>query len=159
MESIQALGMQSFDGMPKEEQALRQMKALLQRVRGRLDERLEPMGVTTAQLQMLHQIAAADGEQRRVSSAGVARLCGVTPQTMQAQLVRSEKAGWVRRGVDPENERLVLWRLTARGRGLLAEAEVVFAQVIQRAWKGVPAAETRVAMRVVEQLLENLREA
>ena len=133
------------------------MKAVLQRVRGRLDEQLEPKGLTTAQLQMLHQIALADGESRRVSSAGVARLCGVTPQTMQAQLVRSERAGWVRRGVDPENERLVLWRLTASGRRMLRQAEVVFAGVLEQAWKGVPAAETRVVLRVVEQLLENLQ--
>ena len=143
-------------GMQKEELALRQMKAVLQRFRGRLDEALEPIGLTTAQLQVLHQIALAAEEGRQVSSAGVARLCGVTPQTMQTMLVRSEVAGWVRRSTDPENERLVLWAVTASGRRLLKQAEAAFAVVLERAWKGVPGAGMRELMRVTERVLENL---
>ena len=143
-------------GMQKEELALRRMKAVLQRFRARLDEALEPIGLTTAQLQVLHQISVAAAEGRRVSSAGVARLCGVTPQTIQTLLVRSEDAGWVRRSTDPENERLVLWSVTASGRRLLKQAESAFAGVQARAWKGVPATGLRELMRVTSRVMENL---
>lgn len=142
--------------MQKEEQALRQIKAVLQRFRGRLDERLEPLGLTTAQLQVLHQIHLSAAEGRRVSSAGVARLCGVTPQTIQTLLVRSEKAGWVRRSADAENERLVLWSVTASGRRRLRQAEVAFAGVLERAWRGVPATEVRTLLRATDKVIENL---
>ena len=142
--------------MQKEERALRQMKAVLQRFRGRLDEALEPVGLTTAQLQVLHQISLAAAEGRRVSSAGVARLCGVTPQTIQTLLVRSETAGWVRRSADPENERLVLWSVTASGRRVQKQAEAAFAVVLDRAWKGVPATGMRELLRVAARVLENL---
>ncbi len=144
--------------MQKEEQVLRQMRSVLQRFRGRLDEGLEPMGLTTAQLQVLHQISVAEGEGRRVSSAGVARMCGVTPQTVQALLVRSERARWVRRNADPENERLVLWSVTASGRRVLQRAEAAFDAVLERAWRRVPAAGVREMMRVMEHVLGNLQD-
>ena len=142
--------------MQKEEQALRRMKAVLQRFRGRLDERLEPLGLTTAQLQVLHQIHLAAAEGRRVSSAGVARLCGVTPQTIQTLLVRSETAGWVRRSADAENERLVLWSVTASGQRLLKQAEAAFARVLEQAWRGVPVTGMRALLRVADQVIANL---
>ncbi len=145
-------------------EAMRQMRLLLQRFRGVLDENLEPLGVTTAQLQVLHQISVAAertgdavGAPQPLSGAGVARLCGVTPQTVQALLVRSERAGLVRRRGDPANERLVLWSLTPAGKRVLERAETIFDGVLERAWTGVGTAEVRQVTRVIEQCVGNLR--
>ena len=146
-------------------QAMKLMRHFMQRSRDLLDEGLEPLGVTTAQLQVLHQVALA-GERPResaaqggsMSGAGIARMCGVTPQTAQALLVRSEREGLLRRGGDPANERLVLWSLTPAGRRLLDRSQVVVEQLMARAWKGLPAADVREVTRVLERCMENLRE-
>lgn len=142
--------------MSEEEKLLREMKAVLQRVRSRMDEEFAPSGMTTAQLHMLHQVELAEQQGHEVSGADVARLCGVTPQTMQSALVRAERAGWLSRGTHPQNERLVLWEVTTSGRKIVRRAEQTFDEILRQAWGGISSAKMKGLHEVMDQMLANL---
>ena len=129
------------------------MRDLLLGVRLELDERLRPHGVTSAQLKVLRQID--DGG--RLTGARVARLCHVTPQTVQALMARSERSGLVRRGTDPENERLVLWSLTPAGKRLMRRAEAIFEEVQAQVWAGLSAEQLAKLGEVLGVGVQNLR--
>ena len=133
--------------------AVLQMKDLLLEVRSELDEGLKPLGVTSAQVKVLREVE----ERGRITGAQAARLCHVTPQTVQALLVRCEREGWLERSADPENERLVLWSLSAEGRRLAREAEAVFEAVQERLWAGTSVAEIREVNGLLAGFLERIR--
>ena len=132
--------------------ALRQMKQLLLAFRGQMDEQLRPQGATTAQVQMLYQMS----ELGTSTGARLARSLNVTPQTIQTMLARSEGEGWVQRGRDGENDRLVMWSLTVAGDGLLQEAEVAFNALQKRLWRGFTAKSLHELNGVLAQCLANL---
>ena len=112
--------------------ALRQMKRALIAFRGRLDDRLRPFNVTTAQLQMLHAISLVPGG----SGAEFARFCHVTPQTAQGLLTRAVRHGWVTRGKAAHNSRLVTAELTPAGHELLAHADTIAKSIESEMWAG-----------------------
>ena len=113
------------------------MKRALIAFRSRLDDRLRPLNVTTAQLQMLHAISLAPGG----SGAEFARLCHITPQTAQGLLTRAVRHGWITRGKNASNSRLVTAELTPAGRDLLATAETIAQSIEAEMWAGVSAPE------------------
>jgi DNA-binding MarR family transcriptional regulator len=94
------------------------MRRMLVGFKARLDEELKDHAVTTAQLRFLYEVRERPGG----SGAQMARACFVTPQSAQAMLTRAVERGWIVRGKDPENERLVTLRLTPAGRKLLEYA-------------------------------------
>ncbi len=134
--------------------ALRQMKRALIAFRGRLDVELRPHGITTAQLQMLHAISLAPGG----SGAEIARLCHITPQTAQGLLARALRQGWIRRGKDPRNDRLVTAVLTPAGRRLVREADRIAQTIEAGMWAGIDPAETAALNQLLGRLLNQLGE-
>jgi DNA-binding MarR family transcriptional regulator len=130
------------------------IKHLLLAMKARLDERLQDRKVTSAQLRFLHELRKLPD----VSGAKLARECSVTPQTAQAMLVRSVKAGWVVRGADKENGRLVTARLTPAGEELLAYAEEIVREFESEVWAGVSALELRTANTIIEKALANVEQ-
>jgi DNA-binding MarR family transcriptional regulator len=66
--------------------------------------------------------------------------------------------GWVVRGTDDENHRLVTARLTPAGERLLAYADGVLAQLSAEVWSGISLAELREMNAVIERGLENLKD-
>lgn len=131
---------------------MRRMKSLLIAFRGRLDDELRPMGVTTAQMQMLHAIREHPG----ASGAQLARACRVTPQTAQGFLARAEREEWIERGKDAENDRLVTRSLTLAGVRLLEQADRT-ARVIEGAlWRGTDERQLSVLNRILERCVLNL---
>ncbi len=135
-------------------QVLKQMRHLLAAVRGHLDEQLRPDGVTTSQVQALFQIRLV----KACTGAQLARALSVTPQTMQALLARAEREGWIRRGQDATNERLVLWSLTKAGDGLLRKAEIAFDALQDQLWDGLTMRSIRELRGVLGHCLDNLKE-
>ncbi len=134
-------------------QTMRQMKSMLIAFRGRLDDELKPMGVTTSQMQMLDAIRTHPG----ASGAQLARACRVTPQTAQGFLGRAEREGWIRRGKAAENDRLVIRSLTDTGVDLLKQADRV-ARTIERAlWRGTEEAELKLVNDVLARCIGNLQ--
>lgn len=130
------------------------MKHLLLAMRARVDERLRGHGVTSAQLKFLHELRLKPG----VSGARLARECMVTPQTAQAMLVRSVKAGWVVRGADKENGRLVTATLTPAGEKLLEYAEQVVREFEAEVWAGISAEEVSAVNAILDRALGNVEE-
>ncbi|QHN02087.1 MarR family transcriptional regulator [Granulicella sp. WH15] len=128
------------------------IKHLLIALRGRMDERLRERKITSAQLRLLRELQVTPG----ISGAKLARACSITPQTAQAMLVRSVKAGWIVRGADKENGRLVTARLTPAGEKLLAYAEQIVREVEADAWAGLSVGELRSLSVVLERVLANL---
>ena len=128
------------------------MRRLLVGFRARLDEQLKDHQVTTAQLRLLHEVRERPGG----SGAQVARACFVTPQSAQAMLARAVERGWIARGKDAENERLVTVRLTAAGEKLLAYAEGVAKEIEAEVWAGVSVAEVLAVSGILERVLGNL---
>jgi len=96
--------------------------------RERLEERLRPIGVTMAQLQVLTALVDEPG----MSGTQLARVRHVSPQTIHALLMATEERGWIRRSTHPENNRTLLAsdadatrrRICARGRKIALELQV-----------------------------------
>jgi len=76
---------------------------------------LEDLDVTLPQFLVMTMINAYPGS----SSADVARLAVLTPQTISPIVANLEKAGRLRRAVDPEHGRIQRMALTEQGRNLL----------------------------------------
>ena len=128
------------------------MRRLMVHVRARLDDELRVKKVTTAQLRFLHEVKERPGS----SGAQMARACYVTPQSAQAMMARAVERGWVVRGKDAENHRLVTARLTPAGERLLEYAHEVFARLEAEIWAGVPLTELREMNDVLTRGLKNL---
>src|ERR1700739_4333124 len=95
------------------------MKRIITHFRTVLDEELRPHGATIAQVRLLWAIRNAPGS----SGAQLSRECEVTPQTTQALLERAEESGWIVRGKDSINDRIVTASLTPAGEDLLSAAD------------------------------------
>ena len=109
------------------------VKAVLQGFRSRMDEELQPLGVTTAQMRMLWAVEENPG----VSGAELARLCSVTPQTGQATITRMEAEGWIRRHPSEASERVLVAELTPAGRKLLQAAKRLAEALNEQLWHGL----------------------
>lgn len=130
------------------------MKRMLIGVRTHLDEELRGEGVTTAQLRFLYELRARPGS----TGAQLARACYVTPQSAQTMMKRAVEHGWVLRGTDPENGRLVTARLTAQGEKLLAHADTLLVQLETEVWSGVGVERLREMNAMIEAALEKLQQ-
>ena len=128
------------------------MRRVLLGFKARLDEALRPKNVTTAQLRFLHEVKERPGS----SGAQMARACYVTPQSAQAMMVRAVARGWVVRGRDAENDRVVTARLTPAGERLLGYADGVLAELEAEVWEGATLAELREMNDLLERGLSNL---
>jgi DNA-binding MarR family transcriptional regulator len=128
------------------------MKRFLIAFRAQLDEELRPGGVTTAQMQVLKALKDWPGS----SGAQLARVCHMTPQSMQALIQKSEKDGWIERHKDKGNDRVLAASLTAAGEEMLAAAEVAVKRVERKLWRGVTEGEIARLTEVLERCLGNI---
>lgn len=111
------------------------------------------MGVTAAQMQMLDAIGRHPG----ASGAQLARDCRVTPQTAQGFLARAEREGWIVRGKDAENDRLVTRSLTGTGARLLEQADRVARTIERGLWRGVADNQLALMNEILARCIENLQ--
>ena len=135
--------------------AARLMKRLMLHFRSQMDEKLQPFGVTKAQMQLLWAIRNAPAS----SGAHLSRLCDVTPQTMQGLIQKTEESGWIVRGKDSVNDRIVIASLTPAGEQLLVTAEGVVKSIEAQLWNGIPAHALDALNGVLERCLENISAA
>jgi DNA-binding MarR family transcriptional regulator len=133
-------------------QAARLMKRIMIHFRAAMDEELRPYGLTKAQIQLLWAIRNAPGS----SGAQLARMCEVTPQTAQALIRRAEEGGWIVRGKDKVNDRIVTASLTPAGEEVLRTADQVVKGIEAKLWQGVPAPAIEGMIAVLEQCLGNI---
>ena len=114
-------------------ETLRNMKRIMIRFRARMDDQLRPQAVTTAQMQVLFAVRNAPGS----SGAQLARSCYITPQTMQALLKHLEDGGFIVRGKDAGNDRIVTASITAAGERLALVVEKKSLALQGELWQGV----------------------
>jgi DNA-binding MarR family transcriptional regulator len=101
------------------------LKRLQQALRLAMDNALKDVGLTSSQYAALAALEAQAG----ASSAALARLCFVTPQTMN-ELVQSLVAnGLVERQPHPEHGRIVQLFLSPKGKVCLSQAQQIIETV------------------------------
>jgi DNA-binding MarR family transcriptional regulator len=105
-----------------------ELKRAQQALRGRMDEALRPLGLSTPQYAALTALEAQPG----LSNAELARAGFVTPQTMNAIVAGLAGGGLVERRPHPSHGRVLTTELTPRGAKLLAEAHPRVAEIEQR---------------------------
>jgi DNA-binding MarR family transcriptional regulator len=107
----------SADPLPRPEANLGYLFRLAhQRFRARLDSELEDLGLSGQD----YGILSVFETRPELSASELARIAQVTRQTMHASVLSLEAAGLVERSA--RNQRVVLVRLTSRGRKCLAAA-------------------------------------
>ncbi len=134
--------------------AAQMMKRILLGFRALMDEELRPRGVTTAQLQILKAVQAEPGS----SGAQLARVCYMTPQSMQSLIEKTERDGWIERRKGKGNDRVLAASLTKAGEALLKDAEVVVKKIERKMWGATSAAEIAGLVGVLERCLGNIEE-
>jgi MarR family transcriptional regulator, organic hydroperoxide resistance regulator len=133
-------------------QAARMMKRIIVHFRGKMDERLRPQGVTTAQLVVLKAVQDEPG----AFGAQLARACHVTPQSAQALLKSLEDGGWIVRTKDAVNDRILIAKLTPSGVKLLETGEKLARVIEKKLWQGIPDSAVEALNRTLVRCLENL---
>ncbi len=128
------------------------LKRVLYQFRDSLDDALRPHGITASQLHVLAMLDRQPG----ISGAKLARLCMVTPQSMQALVTTVEANGWIERIRHPENERILLATLTAQGEKILTRARRAVHAIESRMLKSFPPAEIRKLEALLEECSANL---
>lgn len=94
------------------------LKRAQQAMRLHMDRQLKEIGLSAPQYAVLASLEAEPG----ASNATLARRAFVTPQTMQAILVKLEQLGLVERNPDAEHGRILRTVLTADGQAILSNA-------------------------------------
>jgi DNA-binding MarR family transcriptional regulator len=83
-----------------------------------MDKVLRSLGLTAPQYAVLSVIELDPG----ISSAALARAAFVTAQTMQGIVANLERAGLLKRRIDPSHGRILRGELTKKGAKILREA-------------------------------------
>ena len=96
------------------------LKRAQQAMRLHMDRQLKEIGLNAPQ----YAVLASLEDERAQSNARLARRAFVTPQTMQAMLVKLEQSGLIERRPDTEHGRIQRTELTEKGWSLLAQAHL-----------------------------------
>jgi DNA-binding MarR family transcriptional regulator len=121
-------------------------------VRSCAEVALAPFGLTPAQFLVLFRLKHSEG----VSSAELARVTGVRPQSVVDLIRPLEKAALIRRREAPEHRRILRITLTAAGEQLLARAIPIARQLEEDLCSDLSASEI---MRLREGLTKLLEKA
>jgi DNA-binding MarR family transcriptional regulator len=140
---------QAEKGPPEVLKLTRRMTILF---RDRLEEQLKPLGITSAQLQLLGALIKEPG----TSGAHISRFCQVTPQTTHALLAAAEDRGWVRRSPHPENAHTLLATLTPPGRRIFTRGKAIAIRLQGQMLRTLPSSEVSHLEATLMQLIENL---
>ena len=131
------------------------MRNLFQGFRARFEEELRGTGVTLPQLRMLKAIEG----QTEGSAAAIARVCHITPQTLQAMLTRAAREGWIVRGSSDRNHRFVTAALTPQGAAIVQQGTELRERIEAELWGDVPVASIKSVRELLELGLTNLQRA
>lgn len=105
-----------------------QLKRVQHALRGRMDEALRGMGLTTPQYAALSALEEEPG----LSGAELARRSFVTPQTMNGVLANLEGLGLIERRSHPVHGRVLQAYLTSSGEESVSKAHGVVGEVEKR---------------------------
>jgi len=131
------------------------IKRAQQALRNAIDLALADLGLTTAQYAALYNL----GRHPRASSAELARLSFVTPQTMVRIVSGLERAGLVRRAPSPTHRRVLQARLTSKGASVLRQAQERVDAIHAHMLLGIPPAVTERLLGWLTRIAERLEES
>lgn len=118
----------------------------------RAHELLESVGLYRGQPPMLHAL----WEQEGLSHTELAERLQITPATTTKMIQRLEKAGFVLRKPDPEDQRLSRVYLTDVGRAVQADVQAIWAQTEAETFAGIASDDLEVLRRFLVQIRGNL---
>jgi DNA-binding MarR family transcriptional regulator len=114
--------------------------------------RLEALGLYRGQPPLLYHLHEQDG----LTHSELAERLQVTPATMTKMIKRMEKAGFVQRRPDAEDQRVSRVYLTDAGRAIKAEMLAALRALGEESFAGFSPEERDLLRRFFEQIRENL---
>lgn len=121
----------------------------------RVHKLLESLGLYRGQPPVLRVLWNQEGP----TQTELAEHLKITPATMTKMLQRMEKAGFIQRKTDPEDQRISRVYLTENGRAVQNEVEAVFLQIEKETFAGFTQEERVQLRRFLLQMRQNLLEA
>jgi DNA-binding MarR family transcriptional regulator len=119
----------------------------------RLEQALQPLGVSAVQ----YRILATLKQRRRMSSAELARLYDVRPQTMFKQIAALEEKALIRKYVSDAHKRVLEIELSAKGESALAECTTRAAAVETQLFHDFTEGELAMYREMMVRLLDAAR--
>jgi len=112
----------------------------------------ESVGLYRGQPPVLKALAEEDG----LSHSDLAARLRVTPATVSKMIDRMQRAGFVRRQADPQDQRVSRVYLTEQGRSVQAELRRLFRTIEQETFAGLAPEEMALLRRFLLHVRENL---
>ena len=128
------------------------VKRLFQTLRARVDEALDPLGLSMPQYGAV-TVLEAEGP---LSNAALARLNFVTPQTMMRIVGSLETSGLIQRDL-PGSGRSIRYTLSEEGRSKLTEAHSVVAKIEQQMVEKIAGGDLAIFHQCLDRCAEALR--
>ena len=120
--------------------------------RSRAHQLLEDLGLYQGQPPVLRELWRQEG----LTQSELAVRLKITPATITKMLQRMEKAGFIQRRADQEDQRISRVYLTEAGRAVQAEVEAVFKTLEAETFANLTVEEHLLLRRLLLQLRENL---
>ena len=138
---------------PSEPESLDSLFAQICKLKhARIHTHLEALGLYRGQPSVLQAL----WEQEGLMHTELARRLQVQPATITKMLKRMEKAGFVERRPDPEDQRVSRVYLTEAGRAVRADVQQVWRKLDEEAFAGLTPEERAQVRRLFVQIRENL---
>jgi DNA-binding MarR family transcriptional regulator len=96
-------------------------------------------------------------EQEGLTHTALAERLQVTPATITKMLQRMEKAGFILRKPDPEDQRVSRVHLTEAGRAIQSQVQAVWQRMERETFDGFTQEERALLRRFLQRIRENLR--
>jgi DNA-binding MarR family transcriptional regulator len=122
--------------------------------RSRLDAALAHLGLSSFQYTALSVLA----HNENLSSSRLSRRFHVTPQAMGELILMLERRGLIERREDTVNKKTLLLSLTAHGRSVWAEADVIAKEFERMLFGALSAGEMKTLRSILSNALTVLRE-
>ena len=140
----------------KEEESLGHLIALVCRLHhSRARTLLHSLGLYRGQPPVLHALWEKEG----LTHSDLAARMHVTPATITKMIQRMEKAGFIERRPDPEDQRVSRVYLTDAGGAIQAEVHQVFRALEDESFAGFTPEERVLLRRFLIQIYDNLTNA
>lgn len=118
----------------------------------RFEQETRHLDMTSAQTQILGRLSQNEG----INQAQLAGLLDMEPITVSRHVDRMEAAGFVERSPDPQDRRVRLLNLTAKGKALLPGMRQIALKIFDDAQEGLSDVERAALFKGLEQVVSNL---
>lgn len=123
--------------------------------RGRLDQRLQPMGLSQARwLVLIHLWRGGDG----IIQRDLARRLGIEGPSLVGLLDRMAEDGWIERRESSQDRRSKTVHLTDKAFEGVRQIRAVAAQLRKELLNGIAAADVRACLQVLKQIKNRAEE-